>query len=35
MIVPTAYLVDYLEKEEARGKELKGKEKDLKGERGF
>ena len=31
VIVPTAYLVDYLEKEEARGKELKGKEKDLKG----
>jgi len=33
VIVPTAYLVDYLEKEEARGKELKGKEKDLKGGR--
>jgi len=30
-IVPTAYYVDYIEKEEARGKELKGKEKDLKG----
>ena len=31
VIVPTANLDDYLEKEEARGKETKGKDKDLKG----
>lgn len=30
VIIPTAYLVDYLEKEETRGRELKGKEMELK-----